>query len=71
MTKTTTEIIHKIIPIEENIDVILAQETHASDDQQLVRTGIPPGFVIAAGAVCSRHHGITTYVAFDINWQLR
>ena len=65
-SKSKAEVLERIAT-EEKIDVLVVQETHTADQEQLSKRGHITGFTIA-GATFHSKYGTATYIKSDLKW---
>lgn len=56
--------------LEQNIDILLIQEIHTSNEEQLLKRSFINGYTVA-GLIYHSKYGTATYVRENLNWKLR
>lgn len=64
-SKSKADILERIMT-EDKIDVLIVQETHTADKEQLLKRGLITGFTIG-GATFRSKYGTTTSIKSDLN----
>ncbi|KAL4135432.1 hypothetical protein QTP88_007041 [Uroleucon formosanum] len=58
----------EILLLEQNVDILLIQETHKSDEEQLSKRGFINGYTVA-GATYHSKYSTATYVRENLKWK--
>jgi exonuclease III len=67
ISKAKSEVL-EILLLEQNVDILLIQETHTSDEEQLSKRGFINGYTVA-GATYHSKYGTATYVRKNLKWK--
>jgi len=67
ISRAKFEILEMLL-LEQNIDILQIQETHTSNEEQLLKRGLINGYTVA-GANYHSKYGTATYVRDNLNWK--